>query len=873
MTLQSLKLFVMTASKCSFLSLGIILLFVCLSCLLFAEPPQLQSPLPPPSGMMMEMDNHLHGAFYSIGEGWKSTLVLNNVIGSTSRARVTLYSKHGRPLAVPEITLNPHENRYFNVADWLTGDDGDIDDFSEGSVEVFFHGISMSVGAQLLVSNERRGLSFDVHFDEDMDFASAQLESVWWGLNDETSARVFLTNTRQSKITVTPTFQVGGESLESESIVLDGHEMQTLDIAEALKKLKVKRIPASGGITLRQDNLPGSLVVVGALLNKQSRFSSTLRFVDLSTQHTSTLHGAHLLIGKASADSGLPIGATYTPRATIRNTTNGPVEIKTTVRFTTVDGSQSLEIPFLILSPNEVHDLDLSAAVSALGTKDLVDAGIEIQHNGQPGAIIAAAASVDRSGGRVFDVPIKDPKGSMFGGGSYPWRIDGDNRAVVHLKNVDPMTDGKPRTAIVKIWFEGGSYTLPVVLADAGQTVSIDLKKLRDDQVKDGTGKVLPLNVTKGQLEWHSRGVQGQFIGRLVEYNPTTGISSSFSCGFVCMCETTYSSGFVAPSSFVGFPGDTANLQAFENDYDCNGNPVTYNVTSLAIFTSGNSSIASVSGSTVTLGSSGGATSINASWDTTVVLGAMTCDQELNVNGCPGCDSQASLGSGSMAATTSLPKFTVQYASFIPFDHAPGPTPCITLPGISPPTSLGIGLIYKGDANRGTYRTTESLDIVLGAGQSGNFFQDTGLTSNYGWNSPANGSTLSDFDEDGKPGDCLLWNGTKKAPVAFLEFADFPSIHQGRVDFSGAGANPLEPDLGAITWIMSTLVDTSNRASPTATVTYNHTCYPAHQIKVNGKVVYKYIPTFNDVTRILGCLTGTLSAISGQTPPVAIAIQ
>lgn len=625
MTLQSWKLFVRTASKRSFLFLGIIFLFHCPSCVLFAQPPQPQSPLPPPSGKMMEMDNHLHGAFYSIQEGWKSTLVLNNVIGSTSRAMITLYNKHGQALAVPEITLNPHESRYFNVAEWLTGDDGDMDDFSEGSVEVFFHGISMSLGAQLVVSDERRGLSFDVHFDEDMDFVSSQLESLWWGLNDETTALVFLTNTRQSRITVTPTFHVGGESLESESIVLGAHEMQTLDITEALKKLKVKRIPASGGMSLAQDNLPGALVVVGALLNKHNRFSSTLRFVDLSTQHTSTLHGAHLLIGNASAASGLPIGATYIPRATVRNTTDGPVEVKPTVRFTTVDGSQSLEIPPLILSPNEVHDLDLSAAASALGTKDLVDAGIEIQHNGQPGAIIAAAASVDQSGGRVFDVPIKDPKGSMLGGGSYPWRIDGDNRAVVHLKNIDPMTDGKPRTAIVKIWFEGGSYTLPVLLADAGQTVSIDLKKLRDDQVKDGTGNVIPLNVSKGQLEWHSRGLQGQFIGRLVQYDPKTGISSSFSCAFLCSCGPTYFSSSVTPSSFSGVPGDTSNLQALETDSDCNGLLLTYDVTSLASFTSGNSSIASVSGSTITLGSLGGITAINAIWDTTTFAGSMLC--------------------------------------------------------------------------------------------------------------------------------------------------------------------------------------------------------------------------------------------------------
>ena len=116
MTLLSWKLFVGTASKRSFLLMGIMFLFHCPACVLFAQAPQPQSPLPPPSGKMMEMDNHLHGVFYSVKEGWKSTLVLNNVIGSTSRAKITLYNKHGQALSVPEITLNPHESRYFSVS-------------------------------------------------------------------------------------------------------------------------------------------------------------------------------------------------------------------------------------------------------------------------------------------------------------------------------------------------------------------------------------------------------------------------------------------------------------------------------------------------------------------------------------------------------------------------------------------------------------------------------------------------------------------------------------------------------------------------------------------------------------------------------------
>ncbi|MFI5247161.1 MAG: hypothetical protein ACHQWV_01235, partial [Nitrospirales bacterium] len=364
-----------------------------------------------------------------------------------------------------------------------------------------------------------------------------------------------------------------------------------------------------------------------------------------------------------------------------------------------------------------------------------------------------------------------------------------------------------------------------------------------------------------------------QFIGRLVEYDPTTGISSSFSCGFVCMCETTYSSGFVAPSSFAGFPRDTANLQAFENDYDCNGNPVTYNVTSLAIFTSGNSSIASVSGSTATLGSSGGATSINASWDTTVVIGAMTCDQELNVNGCPGCNSQAFLGSGSMAATTSLPKFNVVYRDYIPSDHINGPNPCPFV--VDTFGNTYIPLIYKGDGSRNTYRATESLVIVPDAQQSSGFLPDTGFTRNYGPPSPVRGLTLSVADDDNVPKDCHLWNDQGKAdPGGFSVAVSYSTAHQGQVHFSGSAPNPLEPQLfQSIAWDMSITIDTSNPHSPTATVSYNHTCYPAHQVKVNGTPVYSYNPPSDTVDFQTKCLLLHLGTVSGQTPLVPVPAQ
>ena len=80
-----------------------------------------------------------------------------------------------------------------------------------------------------------------------------------------------------------------------------------------------------------------------------------------------------------------------------------------------------------------------------------------------------------------------------FKGGSYPWNIAGDNRAVLHIKSVDAPNDGLKRQAMAKLYFDGGEYNLPLQQMEAGQTVEVDLKKLRDDQVKDVLGNVIPL--------------------------------------------------------------------------------------------------------------------------------------------------------------------------------------------------------------------------------------------------------------------------------------------------------------------------------------------------------------------------------------------
>ena len=379
---------------------------------------------------------------------------------------------------------------------------------------------------------------------------------------------------------------------------------------------------------------PGSLAVTGVVTNKARGFSSTLRFIDATIQRTTSLHGAHLLIGQPDPQSGLPARSKFIPRAVVRNTTDLPIEVTATVRYKLDNIPSSVQLAPLTLSAFEVRQLDMTDVVNSVGSRTITDAGIELEHTGKPGWVVAAAASIDQSGNHVFDVPVKDPMAKKMAGGSHPWRIGGDERAVLHLKNIDPQSETAMRQAVVTLYYEGGSYSLPVQKVEAGQTFEVDIKKLRDEQIPDGFGNRIPAQIDKGQVRWFGRGELGQFIGRIVQYNPAVGTSSSFSCPIPCPCEPSYDHGEIEGGPIQGTPGERFVVNLVDVVKDCNGFTTRYPVQDAgANVTSTSPLTASVTGPftdsfgglswQVTLGNQAGTATIRGSW--TAVKWRSTC--------------------------------------------------------------------------------------------------------------------------------------------------------------------------------------------------------------------------------------------------------
>jgi hypothetical protein len=222
--------------------------------------------------------------------------------------------------------------------------------------------------------------------------------------------------------------------------------------------------------------------------------------------------------------------------------------------------------------------------------------------------------------------------------------------------------------------------------------------------------------------------------------------------------------------------------------------------------------------------------------------------------------------------------YAVAYSAYIPVDHvfAPPVDLCTyVVPGLSP---VGVVHIYRGDAYHNTYRVTQAVSLNFTTAQASGYFPDTGTTESYGFGSPYNGqaSNLSSQDDDAVyfdqrtsvgTADCYLRDAIGKAPTTGWLISTTVLNTGAIVGMSGSAQNPLSLPFGSVDWSMTTYIDAG---SSTGHVAYQHTCSPAHQIKVANTTLYRYTPPSSDALYLARCLTGILPQVIGSTPTTTI---
>jgi hypothetical protein len=385
--------------------------------------------------------------------------------------------------------------------------------------------------------------------------------------------------------------------MQARSLTLSPRQTSVQNIKQLLNALHLSAKGIErGGISIVHTGHPGDLTAHGIIEDQLGRFASNITFIDPVAQPETPLEANGLMLAHPSG-SAFPGATFFTPVLALKNSSGSAQVATVTVQYTVNGSFQSKSLPAVSIAPHDVVMVDFSLLLAKLRSASIDSAGLKIQSSRRGALLIAQLTSIDQNQSMCVDALVERVPGGLVGKGAHPFHLDGDNQAVVHLKNLSKTKT----TAILQVLYDGGEFSPELVHLGPGQSVAVDVRRLRDSQADDIHGDKLPLDLERGQVQWFQRGNQS-VVGHLISFSASRGVSSSFACPGLC-CPPDYLASKVNPSTITGLPGESFTVTVTETRLSQCTHQVMgpYNVTSEAFIYSSNAIVAQVSGTTVTL--------------------------------------------------------------------------------------------------------------------------------------------------------------------------------------------------------------------------------------------------------------------------------
>lgn len=534
----------------------------------------------------------LVGGFYTTRNGFESKLMMNNKGPQPIEVLPTLYGENGAIMQLPTVTVERNSFITVNLRDWanFAGEE-----FRQGNIRLFHRGKDLVLGCNILVTDESRSLIFENKLSELGRFDSRRLEGIWWIPSNNTDSTIVLTNTSDEFLTVTATLMKNPHNSGSaQTFTLLPHQIKILDVREDFPQGNVFARAKVLGLSLTHDGAEESLLAWAMIKDESKGYSNIATFTNPTKNKSNQYHGAGLQLGSIGNNELEPV-------VVLRNTTDAKVDVNIKVPYTKQNGTkETIIVNTIKLNAQEVHQVNMQKAANL---KNVQTAGIEIEYTGNPGSVIASAQSVSKSGTQVFRTLLWDARALKSASSMYPFSIEGTSSTKAYIKNAG----FKDETYVSHItWGTDGEYAIPITTLRKSETVEIDVKKLRDEQIPDEWGRTIPLNVSKGQINWLLRRSDPTLeealtnkvplVGQALQVDTANGIHYSYFC--LSCCEyVAYSYATLYPDNAKTQHPNNFQYQIFENGRDCYNNPInSKNITNHGYdWTSTNTSVATVS--------------------------------------------------------------------------------------------------------------------------------------------------------------------------------------------------------------------------------------------------------------------------------------
>lgn len=835
------------------------LLFVALAAILISAPAQTQTQTQRPKNHTRPfVTQEVFANYWTIEPGWNTHFeIRNNRPDRNIDVEITINTADGTQASLGTVTAFPNEVADVDLSALVAARKPQLltSPVRYGSASFKYvaqHSHNLYIGIMI----HRMGLPISFHLDAVFnvpEWGASTEESIWWLPKETADGFVIVSNLspRAANVRLNAWGSRGVRRVQR-ALKIESGNTERVTFRDLLRDF----LPSDtyGGLQVTVDGDASAVHVSEIVFDETIPFSAILKVFrrDPSAHQEDQAVRAPLVAMKQPDPTlGLPQGTVLKPMVFLRNTSGATVKPKLQVSWhaKAVDGKSVQDID--TLAPFETRVIDLSQFQKpGMISPDALWSTVTLSYPGRAHDLVAVQATYDDSGQYGVQSPFTNNLSSKWMGGQ--WRVDATHNSLITTGNAG----NKPARVAVTLFYNRGRnrYDMPEQELPPGGQLWIDVGKLIRERTPDKNGNPLPLDVASGGYTIED--LADRAVGYLFESKVITDKTyghAMYGCGGCCNVP---SPAFDESSTWIELDptgllkGDSTGFLVKGTDA-CTGQEVDLTGSSWG-WVSTNTSIATVDYTTVTGVNDGtayvqSAVTVRKPQGDSCVVGNMSQDAQVNV--------------------APSPIFNIEYSAYIPVDHVTAPSTCFY-------GGAGYFLLYRGDANRGTFRTREIMTLAPDAHKAYGFLPSTGETKNYGYGSPANGVTLSSADDDGVGGDCYLYNDFGKAdPSGFQLNTAFPASHQGSVQFYGSSANPLEYQWFAIEWNETTTVDDSNPSISTASVSYDFTCYPAHQVKVNGNAIFVYTPPSNSVSFITQCLSHTAPHVSGSVGPIQVQPQ
>jgi hypothetical protein len=432
----------------------------------------------------------------------RSEIVLNSRSSRIMEITPTFYTAEGRAITGNVFKLNPSEMRFVNIDTLLPRELRKLKNW--GGISFSYYGGTLEMWAQITLQGIGGIGSSDVTFSVLNNLGSDVQEAVWYLPTNDSKAVLALGNSSNSQIHTQLQFSDG----------------TTQEVEIAPFATKYIRRQNTNSVRLQTTGPSGSLKATGVVYNSSRRFASGIRFYEPRASVQSNLFATNFKVKD------------HESHLILKNTS--PKDLKINPQFFPMTGKgEPFDMGSVEIKAGKRIELELKPLVEAMQSRaDLEKVSVRIINDDEAGSLIGALYSVDDNTGIIQDIPLRDSGRMRNSTGAYPWRLDDDFSSVVSITNV-----GKLKAQfLVKIYFEGGTYTPTTQELEVGETATFDLRKIRDERIPDERGNLIPQTATVGQFNWSVlRGNESvRLNGRSEVVSLSHGVDASFSCPVCC---------------------------------------------------------------------------------------------------------------------------------------------------------------------------------------------------------------------------------------------------------------------------------------------------------------------------------------------------